>query len=200
MLPMHINQHTILVPLQFGFRLKHPTQHQLLRVLDFLSEKKSLSAPTFLDMAKAFAKVWHNGLLYKLIQHGFPAWLIHLIFSYLCNSSFRVRINNIISDIFLILSGIFQGSVLGPLLLILFFNDIQRFLHTYLAFYEAALYGSHSNLCICTPPIFTIQVTTTLLKLFIDWCNLWRIRINESKTTAVPSIILPSHGLIPQST
>lgn len=144
---------------------KHSTQHQLFHVLEFLSEKLSIKIPAaaiFLDVAKAFDKVWQESLIYKLIRFKFSARLILLIYSYLWDRTFCVRMNNILSAIFLIIEGIFQESASGPLLFNMFFNDIPRSLHTYLALYA----GEQIHIWFDPRPIQTIQVPTDTHRRF----------------------------------
>ena len=75
----------------------------------------------FLDISKAFDKVWHDGLLYKLESFGISGNLLKLVHSYLNNRQQRVVLNGQYSKWALILAGIPQGSILG-LTSLLFFN------------------------------------------------------------------------------
>ncbi len=68
----------------------------------------------FLDLSKAFDKVWHKGLLYKLKQIGITGKLLKWIESYLSNQNQSVVINGIKSDVLQLSAGVPQGSVLGP--------------------------------------------------------------------------------------
>lgn len=79
---------------QFGFRSGHSTSMQLSRVIHFLASatnKKECAVATFLDMEKAFDRVWHEGLLYKLHDNGLTRRLIHVIASFLTDRTFDVR-------------------------------------------------------------------------------------------------------------
>ena len=81
-------------------------------------------AMVFLDITKAFDKIWHSGLLYKLKRIGINGDLLKLIESYLKNRSQRVVLNSSFSEFLDIISGVPQGSILGPLLFLIFLNDI----------------------------------------------------------------------------
>ena len=69
------------------------------------------------DISKAFDKVWHEGLLYKLhFKVGVPAYILQFMKNFLENRSFKIKIGKHHSDVSLIQCGVPQGSVLGPLL------------------------------------------------------------------------------------
>ena len=74
----------------------------------------------FYDISKAFDKVCHAGLIYKLIYLGVPKYIIRFIKNFLSNRFFKVKINDIYSEPYPITCSVTQGSVLGPLLFLAF--------------------------------------------------------------------------------
>ncbi|GFT72113.1 probable RNA-directed DNA polymerase from transposon BS [Trichonephila clavipes] len=91
-----INDKSLITPNQYGFTNKLSTLHPLLRLTESISEgfqKKKSTGVVFLDIQKAFDRVWILGLTFKLITYNIPSPLIHLIHSYLTNRSFRIRVN-----------------------------------------------------------------------------------------------------------
>ena len=84
----------------------------------------------FLDISSAFDKVWHNGLLAKLKQIGVIGQCHDLFSSYLKNRKQRVVIEGVKSELVDIKAGIPQGSRLGPLLFIIYINDIVHSLES----------------------------------------------------------------------
>ncbi|GFV82572.1 probable RNA-directed DNA polymerase from transposon BS [Trichonephila clavipes] len=87
-----INSNNLLNPNQYGFTTNLSTLHPLLRLTEHISEgfqKKKSTGAVFLDIQKAFDRVWINGLTFKLISYNIPPPMIHLIHSYLTNRSFK---------------------------------------------------------------------------------------------------------------
>ncbi|KAJ3625323.1 hypothetical protein MTP99_018875 [Tenebrio molitor] len=82
---------------QFGFRPKHSTADQLIHVTEFISHGMNQNKSTgaiFLDVAKAFDTVWHDGLVYKLHTAGLPLAMVKLINSFLQNRVFHAKIEH----------------------------------------------------------------------------------------------------------
>lgn len=179
-----LNTNNLLLPEQFGFREGHSTIHQLIRVVETAFEathSKQKCAILLLDLQKAFDKVWHQGLIYKLIQHNIPDSFIHIINNYLTNRSFTVRVSDTLSDTYPISSGVPQGSILGPTLFNLYINDIPRSLQNTLALFadDTAVIGhsQHNN---------TLSHNMQMhINEIVDWMRTWRICINPNKCQAL---------------
>lgn len=180
----HCETNNIILNEQFGFRPRHSTTQQLTRFVEFIYEgktKKLFTTAVFLDIAKAFDKVWTEALIYKLIQLNLPPYLVKLIDSYLHNRKFLVKISDSKSSLHPISSGVPQGSKLGPLLFILFINDIPKFDNTFLALYadDTAIAAQAKTKQVST------QILNNYLTILMTWFNKWKIAINEDKSQAI---------------
>jgi hypothetical protein len=108
---------------QTGFRRGFSTEVSLVRVCDEILSNLDLkdgSIAVLLDMSKAFDSVKHSTLLLKLKKIGLDENAVKLFESYLSNRSQTIRLDTIMSDERVILSGVPQGSILGPLLFVIY--------------------------------------------------------------------------------
>ena len=99
-------------------------------------------AKIFLDISKAFDKVWHEGLLYKLKSMGISDELYNLLENYLSGRFQRVILNGQTSSWRPVLAGVLQGLILGPLLFLIYINDLPNELksNTKIFAYDTSLY------------------------------------------------------------
>ena len=134
-----------------GFRKNHSTQNAFLNMIEkwkHALDKGKKVGTIFMDLSKAFDTLNHNLLLAKLDAYGFSFNAIKFVQSYLSERFQRVNINNNFSEWCKILLGVPQGSILGPLLLNIFINDIFYFIQdTYISNFadDNSLYSIEDN-------------------------------------------------------
>jgi hypothetical protein len=80
----------------------------------------------FFDISKAFDKVWHNGLLYKLVLLNCPLYIVNWIKNFLKDRKLQINVNGSLSELADILCSVPQGSILSPLLFSIYINDIPK--------------------------------------------------------------------------
>ena len=162
---------------QFGFLQNRSTLQQLLIFLNLLTNQannKSSVDVIYLDFKKALDSVFHVKLLEKLWAFGDNVW--HWIRAYLTNSVQCVSIHGVVSDLLPVTSGIPQGSILGPLLFLIFVNDPTNVTPS-----RVLLFADNVKIAF---PISCLdncnQLQGDITKL-LEWSNLWELQFNEKK-------------------
>lgn len=125
-------------------------------------------------------KVWHTGLLYKIKKY-LPHTYFNILNLYLTDRCFEVKFNNVVPKLYPIKSGIPQGSVLGPVLYLLFTADLPITHNITIGTYadDTALMAIHKN-----PQIASQQLQESIIQMEI-WYKKWRIKANEDKSIHV---------------
>ena len=177
--------HNILFQNEFGFRRNNSTVYALAQITEIIKEsidKGKYGCGTFIDLRKAFATVNHGILLKKLEHYGIRDNMLDWFQSYLSDREQYADINGKSSHLLDITCGVPQGSVLGPLLFLIYINDlpnISKILNFYLFADDTNIYYESSSL-----DKLERTVNRELNKLFL-WLNVNRLSLNINKTNFI---------------
>ena len=186
----HLFSNNLLFKYQSGFRPGHSTPFQLIDIFHHICQsfdQKQYSCMIFCDISKAFDKVWHKGLLFKLRQNGIKGNLLAWICNYLASRKQRVQINSSTSSLLSVNAGVPQGSVLGPLLFLVYVNDIAENLLSLVR-----LFADDSSLFFSATNLKDIEgVINHDLALISIWAKKWLVDFNPIKTVAMLFTLRP---------
>ena len=173
---------SILFSSQYGFRKHFSTEHALLELTNRIAnalDNKYHASSIFIDLSKAFDTLDHSILLTKLSNCGFRGIFNDLILSYLSERKQSVLFNGVKSEFESITCGVPQGSILGPLLFLIYMNDIAN--SSSIA--KFILFADDTSLFFESP---TLSELNTLMnsefKLIKNWMSANKLSLNISKT------------------
>ena len=182
---MFLEANNILFNQQFWFRKNNSTTYALIQITERIKESidnGKFGCGLFIDLRKAFDTVNHEILLLKLEHYGIRGILLDWFKSYLSNRKQFVCINGISSSLKDISCGVPQGSVLGPLLFLLYINDlpnISKILNFYLFADDTNIYYENENLAQME------KIINLELKKLSMWLKINRLSLNIGKTNFI---------------
>ena len=137
----------------------------------------------FLDVEKAFDNVWRNGLRYKIFMLDLPTKMTRWLSYFLVGRVIQVNINGFLSDKISPTAGVPQGSVLSPLLFLIYVNDSPSPHHRQSSKSQfaddTALWAASKNVQ------FAAKLLRKDLRKLAKWCAKWRIKLNLEKTKVI---------------
>ena len=139
----------------------------------------------FLDISKAFDRVWHEGLIYKLRCNGVEGKALNILQSFLKDRYQRVVLNGQSSDWERIKAGVPQGSILGPLLFLVFINDISIGLKNNVKLFADDAY----LLSIVKDPVISANSLNNDLSKIQQWAYQWKMSFNPDVTKQAQEVI-----------
>jgi hypothetical protein len=198
-----LDKYKILYELQFGFRKGRSTEQALITLVDKVSsaiDSGDFVVGIFLDFSKAFDTVNHDILISKLEHYGIRGTALNWLKDYLNNRYQYVTVNSAISDTKIVKCGVPQGSILGPLLFLIYIND----LYNVVSYSVPLLFADDTNLFFSGKnPDHISTIINSELEQINQWLLTNKLSLNISKThymifssqkTHIPDICLKIDG------
>ena len=182
-----LNKKKLIYMYQSGFRTNHSTDLCLAQLIDFVAsgmDKQMHTSMILVDLQKAFDTLDHRVLLEKMKYFGLWASVIKWVESYLSNRKFLVCIDNIFSEAGTLKYGVPQGSILGPLLFLLYVNDLPQSLSdvgSYLYGDDTCIFYQHEDIRKIENVLN--KESSSLCQWFVD--NKLSIHFGEDKTKSI---------------
>ena len=180
----HFVSHNLIYCKQSGFLRGHSTVFQLIDIFDQIArslDDKTVTCMVFCDISKAFDRVWHQGLLFKLKENGISGNMLKWIESYLSNRTQKVFVRSSMSDVLQVKAGVPQGSVLGPLFFLIYVNDIVNNLLSI-----TRLFADDTSLSCTTSNLSDLEgIVNHDLHQINLWAKRWLVDFNPQKTEAI---------------
>ena len=186
----YVEENKLLSMHQSGFRSNDSCVNLLLSIVHNLYKGfdayPTLEIPSvFLDMSKAFDKVWHQGLIFKLKSVGVSDSLLNLTKSFLSNRFQRVLLNGQTSKWLPVKAGVPQGSILGPLFFLIYINDLSDELVS-----TVKLFADDTSLfsVVCDSNISAYELNNDMQKIS-EWAYKWKMSFNPDLNKQAQEVI-----------
>jgi len=179
------DEHHLISNRQFGFRSQRSASDLLLQLTTAWQNSLDVGNETFviaLDIAGAFDRVWHKGIIAKLKSLGIAGALLMLLEDYLHGRTMQVVVNGHTSSKFPVGASVPQGSVIGPLLWNVYFNDILQLIpnaHAYADDCTLSFTSNHLN------RKDSVHHINNIMALIIAWSKKWQVTFAPEKTQAM---------------
>jgi hypothetical protein len=182
----YLIKNNLISPNQSGFRPGDSTVRQLVSICHKISQSLDNGDEVlgvFLDFKKAFDKVWHKGLVFKLSKMGFHGSMLRWLKDYLHDRKQRVVIDGKSSTYRYILAGVPQGSVLGPLLFLVYINDICVNLKSIVQLYadDTSLFRIVRNRNMISA---VLHINNDLNTIYC-WAHQWLVEVSIEKSVSM---------------
>ena len=186
----YFSDNNLITKNQSGFRSGDSTTNQLIELVNEIHKSFDNRCAyevrsVFLDISKAFDKVWHEGLIFKLKQNGVCGPLINLLESYLKDRKQQVVLNGSSSNSFPVKSGVPQGSVLGPLLFLIYINDLEKFIKSKIKFFA----DDTMIFSVVRDPLLTASELNQDLETINNWAYQWKLAFNPDTSKQAVEVL-----------
>ena len=175
----HLENNNILTDLQHGFRKRRSCERQLIKTVNDLSKSinhEEQIDSILLDFSKAFDKVYHRKLLLKLEHYGIRTSILQWIKKFLENTTQKVTVAGVISSLSAVTSGVPQGTILRPLIFLIYIYDIPSTVSSTIGLFpdDAYIYRSIRNIDDC-------ETLEEDLQNLMQWEQSWSMGFHPDK-------------------
>ena len=153
--------------------------HEIPKAFDSSQEIRAV----FLDISRAFDRVWHAGLIFKLQQIGIEGEIISILSSFLSDREQRVILDGQFSDWAKIEAGVPQGSILGPILFLIYINDIIEIVDSNIKIF------ADDTFIFRTADQQSTEILTNDLNKISIWANKWKMVFNPDISKQAVEVI-----------
>lgn len=194
----HLIGHNVIPAQQFGFKRGHSTNHQLVRLTQYIRQSQShgeSAGMICLDVEKAYDSVWQDAILHKMKLANFPLYVLKAIQSFLKQRSFQVAVGGELSHSQQVPCGVPQGAVLSPMLYNIFTSDVvmKDGVQYYLFADDTGFVAADKK------PEIVIEKLQSAQDELENYQRRWRIKINPNKSQAIFFTRRRSARFLPQS-
>jgi hypothetical protein len=177
---------------QSGYRRNDSTIKQLLsithKIYKAFDDGEEIRA-VFLDISRAFDRVWHDGIIFKLRQMGVEGDTLNILTSFLANREQRVVLDGQTSEWGSVEAGVPQGSILGPLLFLVYINDLIEVVESDINIFADDTFIFHII------DQFSTQILNSDLEKITNWANQWKMSFNPDITKQAIEIIFSNKNV-----
>lgn len=177
-----LTRFNLLSKFQHGFQQNKSTESATLQLLQFLYseiDKGYHVVGLFFDLSKAFDTLNIDFILYKLERLGIRGLALKLIHSFLMDRKIQVKISNHLSDEYNLDMGVPQGSVLGPLIFLLFINDLPNKIQNG----QIVMFADDTTMLLSAPDSNELKIKiSNILQSYEEWCHKNILILNIGKT------------------
>ena len=196
----YFEQNKLFTSSQSGFRKGDSCVSQLLSITHDILKGFDANPPldtrgVFLDMSKAFDKVWHEGLIYKLKSYGISDSLLLLIQNFLSGRNQRVVLDGQSSEWTKISAGVPQGSILGPLFFLIYINDLPEDIISKIKIFadDSSLFSLILDQIRCS-----IELNNDMQKVS-EWAHQWKMSFNPDPSKQAVEVYFTRRLIPPNS-
>ena len=175
----HLESNSLIKSSQHGFSSGKSCLTNLLIYLEQVTSEIDKGIPVdtlYLDFAKAFDKVPHHRLIEKIAANGIGGKISKWIQSWLTDRKQRVIVNNVTSDWIPVISGVPQGSVLGPCLFVIYINDIDDAVSS-----KILKFADDTKITASISSVEERNILQTDLTRLMEWSEAWQMKFNVNK-------------------